>query len=506
MRGIIAGPTFNLTKTGPGTFIPSQNHNSYSGNTIISAGNFADRRRPHHRRHRLQSGGRPSSSTPNNITLAGGTLQGNNLNFAFCNTRGITLTADSGLSSLTNCATGIQGPITSSGNYSLTISSPGGTVGTNGVVYLEGTNTYTGNTIITSNAILSLYYSGSISNSASISIAAGAGLDVSHYTNDAGVAAFSLVSGQTLIASGTSTSTTFPGATAAVLNGAASGTVSLGSQPITLNYTPASFNGDATHPSLYVPQGALALNGNSFTVNNAAASPLGAGTYVLVQQASGSITSAGSYSVSVTGTGLASGTSPTPSISVVNGTVNLIVQNTTTTSVALTSGSNPSAYGSSLTFTATVTGGSGATPSGSVTFMDGATGIATGTLSGSGSTATATLTTNSLPVGSHSLTAVYAGDTYDVGSTSSALAQTVFVQPLSVVVAPAYDSNTGTFSASYTGTSGRCVRHLHRHQCDRPVDASGQVTADLTGLISITDTPNPPQSTLYFWIKLITNP
>ena len=319
--GIIAGPSWNLTKTGPGTLVLGGNHNSYSGNTIINAGI-------------LQTGGDhttggtasnlgavPSSSTPNNITLAGGTLQGNNPNFAFYNTRGVTLTADSGLSALTNCMMGIQGPIT--GNYGLTISCPGGPVGTNGLVYLEGTNTYTGNTAISSPSILSLYYAGSISNSASISIAAGAALDVSGYTNDLGAKAFALVSGQTLVASGSGTTTAYGSANAAVINGNAAGTVSLGSQPITLNYTPTSFTGDATHPSLYVPQGTLALNGNAFTVNNLAASPLGGGTYVLIQQANGNISSAGSYSVNVTGSGLVAGASA--SISVSGGSVNLVV-------------------------------------------------------------------------------------------------------------------------------------------------------------------------------------
>jgi autotransporter-associated beta strand protein len=318
--GIIAGPSWNLTKTGPGTLVLGGNHNSYSGNTIISAGI-------------LQTGGDngtagnsnlghvPSSPAPNNITLAGGTLQGNNPNFAFYNTRGVTLTADSGLSALTNCMMGIQGPII--GNYGLTISSPIGSVGTNGVVYLEGTNTYTGNTVITYGGILSLYYSGSISNSASISIAAGAGFDVSNYTNDVGAKTFFLVSGQTLIASGTGTTTNIGIANAAVLNGPASGTVSLNSQPITLNYTPTSFTGDATHSSLYVPQGTLALNGNAFTVKNMAGSPLGGGTYVLIQQANGNISSAGSYAVNVTGTGLAAGA--TASISVSGGSVNLVV-------------------------------------------------------------------------------------------------------------------------------------------------------------------------------------
>ena len=309
--GIIAGPSFNLTKTGPGTLILSQNHNSYSGNTIISDGI-------------LQTGGdhntggtasnlglSPTSFSPNNITLAGGTLQGNNPNFGFNPNRGITLTANSGLSSLTNCFTGIPGPIV--GNYGLTITSPG----SNGIVCLEGTNTYNGNTIISS-GVLSLALNGSISNSPSISIAAGAALDVSSNSLP-----FTLVSGQSLTASGYGTRTNVGSATAAVLNGPAGGAVSLGSQPIILNFTPTNFSGDATHPSLYVPQGALSLNGNPFTVTNAASTPLGAGTYVLIQQASGTIASAGSYSVGVKGTGLASG--GTASISVSGGSVNLVV-------------------------------------------------------------------------------------------------------------------------------------------------------------------------------------
>src|ERR1019366_2647479 len=165
----------------------SANQNSYSGKTIISAG-IPQTGGDHTTAGTASNlGAVPSSPTPNNITLAGGTLQGNNLNFAFMSYRGITLTADSGLSALTNCAMGIQGPII--GNYGLTISSPIGSFSTNGIVYLEGTNTYTGNTVISYGGILSLYYSGSISNSAAISIAAGAGFDVSNYTNDLGAKA-----------------------------------------------------------------------------------------------------------------------------------------------------------------------------------------------------------------------------------------------------------------------------------------------------------------------------
>ena len=153
---------------------------------------------------------------------------------------------------------GIPGPIT--GNYGLTMTSRRQRHQL--CRFLEGANTYTGNTIISS-GVFALALNGSISNSPSISIAAGAALDVSSI-----MGTFTLASGQSLTASGYGTMTNVGSANAAVLNGPASGTVSLNSQPITLNYTPTSFTGDATHPSLYVPQGTLSLNGNSFTVNN----------------------------------------------------------------------------------------------------------------------------------------------------------------------------------------------------------------------------------------------
>lgn len=75
-------------------------------------------------------------------------------------------------------------------------------------------------------------------------------------------------------------------------------------------------------------------------------------------------------------------------------------------------------YGMPVTFTATVTPLSGnATPSGRVYFYDGATLIGTGELSGSG---VATLTTSALAVGSHSITAAYAGSPALAGSGRSA--------------------------------------------------------------------------------------
>ena len=89
-------------------------------------------------------------------------------------------------------------------------------------------------------------------------------------------------------------------------------------------------------------------------------------------------------------------------------------------STTLSSSGGPSVFGQSVSFTATVAT-STATPSGTVTFMDGSTTLGTEALLNG----VATLTTSSLSVGGHSITATYGSNTDYLGSSSSALAQTV---------------------------------------------------------------------------------
>src|SRR3989441_363938 len=97
-----------------------------------------------------------------------------------------------------------------------------------------------------------------------------------------------------------------------------------------------------------------------------------------------------------------------------------VSQASTTTSVA--SSATPSVFGQPVTFTATAAAvsPSAGTPSGTVTFKDGATTLGTGTLSGG----TATFTTSSLSVASHVITASYSGDV----SFSASAAQPVWQQ------------------------------------------------------------------------------
>ena len=94
------------------------------------------------------------------------------------------------------------------------------------------------------------------------------------------------------------------------------------------------------------------------------------------------------------------------------------IVNAINTSTSLSSFAGTSVFGQSVTFTANVTP---ITATGTVTFKDGTKTLGTATLSGG----SATFSINSLAVGSHSITAVYGGDTYDSGSTSSSITQTV---------------------------------------------------------------------------------
>jgi sugar lactone lactonase YvrE len=98
--------------------------------------------------------------------------------------------------------------------------------------------------------------------------------------------------------------------------------------------------------------------------------------------------------------------------------IQTVQANPTTTSVTLTSSANPSIAGRPLWFTATV---SPATATGTVQFRDGATALGTATIAGGW----ATLPLSTLPVGTHSITAVYSGDVNDLASTSAAMAEAI---------------------------------------------------------------------------------
>lgn len=124
------------------------------------------------------------------------------------------------------------------------------------------------------------------------------------------------------------------------------------------------------------------------------------------------------------------------------------------TSTALMANAVNPMVGTSVTFTATVAQNPGSgVPTGSVTFMDGATVLGTGTLNGSG---VATFSTAALALGPHSVTAVYGGDANNAGSTSAVVTVTVTaVQVLTATLTPGtltFTGVAGTTSAAQTAT------------------------------------------------------
>lgn len=93
-----------------------------------------------------------------------------------------------------------------------------------------------------------------------------------------------------------------------------------------------------------------------------------------------------------------------------------------TTNTALTSSLNPSTYGQKVTFTATVTNNGGPVPTGKVAFVWGIHNIGAATLNTNG---VATLTLADLNADTYPLTAIYRGDSSNLGSTSPVLSQAV---------------------------------------------------------------------------------
>jgi hypothetical protein len=95
-----------------------------------------------------------------------------------------------------------------------------------------------------------------------------------------------------------------------------------------------------------------------------------------------------------------------------------VTTNKTATSTSVTSNLNPSNSGQLVTLTATV---SPASATGTITFQDGAVSLGSSPVIGG----RATFVASNLPVGGHSITAGYAGDSNDNASMSAPLAQTV---------------------------------------------------------------------------------
>jgi hypothetical protein len=109
-----------------------------------------------------------------------------------------------------------------------------------------------------------------------------------------------------------------------------------------------------------------------------------------------------------------------------------------------------------VTFTAVVSG-SGGTPTGSVTFYDGTTVLGTGTLANVNGQDEATLTTSSLILGAHGITAIYSGDSTFDASSGSLTQQVQQGETGTTVTSSASNSVPGqsvTFTATVNSGSG----------------------------------------------------
>jgi pimeloyl-ACP methyl ester carboxylesterase len=169
-------------------------------------------------------------------------------------------------------------------------------------------------------------------------------------------------------------------------------------------------------------------------------------------------------------------------------TVKIIQTALTVTITMLGSSTNPSLSGQSVTFTAIVDG-AGGTPTGSVTFYDGANSLGTGTLV-AGKT---TLITSALVIGNHSITAQFGGDSIFAGSTSSpALVQVVNGKPSATALVSSLNPEVGgqsvTFTATVTSTVGGTPTGSVAFFNDSTALGTGAVTLNGSGVATLTTT------------------
>ncbi len=167
-----------------------------------------------------------------------------------------------------------------------------------------------------------------------------------------------------------------------------------------------------------------------------------------------------------------------------------------TTTLARTSGTEPSNGGVAITFTATV---AGSTPTGTVSFFDGLTLIGTSALDGSFQ---ASLTTTTLGGGTHAIIAQYGGNAGNAPSASATLTQTVVETRAATTTTLTSGTNPSnkwrpvTFTATVAGVSTGSVQFFDGDT------ALGTVALNGSGQASITTASLPvgwrPVSARYF--------
>jgi uncharacterized protein (TIGR03382 family) len=173
-----------------------------------------------------------------------------------------------------------------------------------------------------------------------------------------------------------------------------------------------------------------------------------AGTFAYTPPAGTVMTQLGTNTLSVTFTP----TDTTDYLSATGSTTIQVVADTT--SVVVTSGTNPSYLGQSVTFSAAVSTNGGTAVGQTVNFFDGLTQIGTGTTNAQG---VAIYTTSALIVGNHSITACLVASADFNASCSAALVQLVTLiptPPLTTTTALTSNANPSFVGQSVTFTAG----------------------------------------------------
>jgi sugar lactone lactonase YvrE len=219
------------------------------------------------------------------------------------------------------------------------------------------------------------------------------------------------------------------------------------------------------------------------TITWATPAPIPYGTALSSAQLNATTTVAGSFAYSpAAGTVLSAGQhtlqatftpTDTAHYAAATASVTLTVNAATPTMSAVASSLNPSLVSNSVAFTVSVTSSSGS-PTGTITFFDGTTQLGASTLSAG----TAAYTTSALAVGSHSITAVYSGDTNFVSLSSGALQQ--------VVETYSIGPSTGGSTSATVSPGGQASYGLSV----TPPSTGGAITFSVTGL--------PPGATATF--------
>jgi sugar lactone lactonase YvrE len=186
---------------------------------------------------------------------------------------------------------------------------------------------------------------------------------------------------------------------------------------------------------------------------------LGVGTYQLTAVYSGNANNAAATSAAVT----------------------VVVQLTPTTT-SLSSSVNPVTLGQSVTFTATVSGGT-PRPTGTIEFLDGTTVLGSSTVSANG---TATLAISTLTFGAQAITATYEGDTDHAVSASAALSEKVVqaaTASLSSSVNPSIFGVSVAFTVKITGVGSLIPTGMVTFSDG--ASTLGTATLDGTGMASL---------------------